>query len=224
MYSLNTLSIFILVDFSLHYDVKWIKINSEQNGYFRVLYDQNNWNNLIEQLKINHNVFSAKVNKHLYSQGIIEIRISQIFSFNFQKDRMGLVSDAFTLCHANLMSCQITMSLISYLPKELDWGPMTIALRHLERWRKILKYSECYISLAEYVKTILAKAVNETGWEDIGSDELRLVRPEVLMALVLWEEPDGLSRASTLLHNHIANNTVIPANLRSVCVFIISSI
>lgn len=129
---------------------------------------------------------------------------------------MGLVSDAFTLCHANLMSCQITMSLISYLPKEVDWGPMTIALRHLERWRKILKYSECYLLLAEYVKNLLAKSVMEIGWDDKGKDELKMVRPEVLMATVLWEEPEGIVHAKQLLHNHITNSTVIPPNLRAV--------
>ena len=131
---------------------------------------------------------------------------------------MGLVSDAFTLCHANLMSCQITMSLISYLPKEVDWGPMTIALRHLERWRKILKYSECYLLLAEYVKNLLARSVMEIGWEDKGKDELRMVRPEVLMATVLWEEPEGIVHAKHLLHNHITNSTVIPPNLRAVSI------
>lgn len=129
---------------------------------------------------------------------------------------MGLVSDAFTLCHANLMSCQITMSLISYLPKEIDWGPMTIALRHLERWRKILKYSECYLLLAEYLKNLLGRSVMEIGWADTGKDEQRMVRPEVLMATVLWEEPEGIVHAKALLHNHIMNATVIPPNLRAV--------
>lgn len=132
------------------------------------------------------------------------------------QDRIGLVSDAFTLCHANLMSCQITMNLISYLPKELDWGPMTIALRHLERWRKILKYSECYLLLAEYVKNVLARSVLEIGWTDSGKDEVRLLRPQVLMASVLWEETEGIAQAKALLHNHIVNGTIIPPNLRSV--------
>lgn len=117
------------------------------------------------------------------------------------------------------MSCQITMNLISYLPKELDWGPMAIALRHLERWRKILKYSECYLLLAEYVKNVLARSVMEIGWLDTGKDEVKLLRPEVLMATVLWEEPEGISQAKSLLHSHISNGTRIPPNLRSVCFF-----
>lgn len=56
----------------------------------------------------------------------------------------------------------------------------------------------------------------EIGWEDKGTDELRLVRPEVLMASVLWEETEGIAQAKAILHNHISNGTAIPPNLRSV--------
>lgn len=93
---------------------------------------------------------------------------------------------------------------------------MTIALRHLEKWRKILKYSECYLLLAEYIKNLLSRSVQEIGWDDKGTDELRMVRPEVLMATVLWEEPDGIEHAKRLLHNHITNATVISPNMRAV--------
>lgn len=114
------------------------------------------------------------------------------------------------------MSCEITMNLISYLPKELDWGPMTTGLRHLERWRKILKYSECFLMLTEYVRAILAKSVQEIGWTDTGKDEIKLLRPEVLLASVLWEEPAAILQAKQMLQALVANNTVIAPNLRGV--------
>ena len=41
----------------------WVKMNYEQHGYYRVLYDDENWLALIEQMKTNHNVFSAQVRK-----------------------------------------------------------------------------------------------------------------------------------------------------------------
>lgn len=89
------------------------------------------------------------------------------------QDRIGLISDAFTLCHANLMSCQITLNLISYLPTELNWGPITTALRHLEKWRRILKYSECFLMLTEFVKSILLKPSEIVGWNNTGKEEIR---------------------------------------------------
>lgn len=44
----------------------------------------------------------------------------------------------------------------------------------------------------------------------------RLLRPELLLASVLWEEPDAIQQAKNLLHSAMTNNTLIPANLREV--------
>ena len=65
------------------------------------------------------------------------------------------------------------MNLISYLPKERDWGPLSTGLRHLEQWRRILKYSEGYLLLAEYVKVLLGRTVVELGWNNNGKDEIK---------------------------------------------------
>ncbi|XP_055384625.1 endoplasmic reticulum aminopeptidase 2 isoform X2 [Condylostylus longicornis] len=182
------------VDFTLKVPegVKWIKMNAHQNGYYRVLYNEDNWSNLIMVLLNEHETLSAK-------------------------DRMGLISDAFTLCHANLMPCEITMNLVMYLPKEKSWGPMTTALRHLERWRRILKYSECFLMLSEFIKLTLNKPILELKWEDLGTDEIKLLRPEVLLASVLWEDSDSITTAKEILDRHINNESqIIPPNLREV--------
>lgn len=129
---------------------------------------------------------------------------------------MGLISDAFSLCHANLLSCNTTLELMSYLPKEMNWGPMVTGIRHLEKWRKILKYSESYLLLAEFAKSIFAKSMIQIGWNDTGNDEIKLLRPEVLLAAVLWEETEAITEAKTLLHEHLTNAMEIPPNLRGV--------
>ncbi|XP_055534646.1 endoplasmic reticulum aminopeptidase 2 isoform X2 [Wyeomyia smithii] len=172
---------------ALNHSPKWIKMNHEQTGYFRVLYDENNWVQLVSQLQINHHVFNTQ-------------------------DRVGLVSDIFTLCHANLLSCDFAMDLISYFPKEQDWGPVLVGLKHLEKWRKILKYSECYLVLAEYIRQNLAKSIQELTWNDTGREELKLLRPTVLLNAVLWEEPDAIRNAKELMNDQMT----IPPNLRSV--------
>lgn len=171
--------------------MKWIKLNADQKGYYRVLYDKENWDELIIQLQANHSVFTPK-------------------------DRMGLISDAFALCHGNLLECSVTMNLTSYLPKEKNWGPMVVALKHFEKWRKILKYTECYLLLTEYMKTMLTKSVTLIGWSDTGSDETRLIRPQILLASVLWEQPESIKESKLILQSHLFNATVIPPNLREV--------
>ncbi|CAD7077324.1 unnamed protein product [Hermetia illucens] len=177
------------ITFQLPTDVKWIKVNAGQNGYYRVLYNEDNWASLIDELKQDHKTF-------------------------IPQDRIGLISDAFTLCHANLMPCEITLNLITYLPKERSWGPMTTALTNLERWRRILKYSECFLMLSEFIKIMLQKPIGELGWKDTGNDEIRLLRPEVLLASVLWEDMDSISKAKNILHQYLTNGTALPPNLK----------
>uniref|UniRef100_A0A182J2S0 Aminopeptidase n=1 Tax=Anopheles atroparvus TaxID=41427 RepID=A0A182J2S0_ANOAO len=176
---------------TLNHTAQWIKLNHRQTGYYRVLYDEANWAKLVEQMQINNAVFSTQ-------------------------DRVGLVSDIFTLCHANLIPCHAAMELISYFPKEKEWGPIVLGTSHLEKWRKILKYSECYLVLAEYVRQNLAKSIQVLGWEDTGEDEARLLRPVLMLSAALWEEADTIKFAKGLVTNFTAHAVPIPPNLRAV--------
>lgn len=54
-------------------DIKWIKANVNQTGFYRVMYDEEMWLSIISLLKTNHEVFSSA-------------------------DRAGLIDDAFSLC------------------------------------------------------------------------------------------------------------------------------
>uniref|UniRef100_A0A182VFF0 Aminopeptidase n=1 Tax=Anopheles merus TaxID=30066 RepID=A0A182VFF0_ANOME len=167
-----------------------IWLNSSE-GYYRVLYDEANWAKLVEQMQINNAVFSTQ-------------------------DRVGLVSDIFTLCHANLIPCHAAMELISYFPKEKEWGPIVLGTSHLEKWRKILKYSECYLVLAEYVRQNLAKSIQVLGWDDTGEDETKLLRPVLMLSAALWEESETIKFAKGLVTNFTTHSIPIPPNLRSV--------
>ncbi|XP_058124013.1 aminopeptidase N [Anopheles ziemanni] len=179
------------VTITLNHTAQWIKLNHRQTGYYRVLYDEANWAKLVEQMQINNAVFSTQ-------------------------DRVGLVSDIFTLCHANLIPCHAAMELISYFPKEKEWGPIVLGTSHLEKWRKILKYSECYLVLAEYVRQNLAKSIQVLGWEDSGEDEAKLLRPVLMLSAALWEEADTIKFAKALVSNFTAHAVPIPPNLRAV--------
>lgn len=55
------LFLFCTVTFTIPIGVKWIKVNSGQNGYYRVLYDEDNWGYIVEELKANHETFSPLV-------------------------------------------------------------------------------------------------------------------------------------------------------------------
>lgn len=55
------LSILFSVTFEIPIGVQWVKVNAGQNGYYRVLYDEANWEDLVRELKTNHERFSATV-------------------------------------------------------------------------------------------------------------------------------------------------------------------
>lgn len=59
--------------FEIDPDVKWIKANVNQSGFYRVMYDDAMWAAIINTLRKNHTVFNAA-------------------------DRASLIDDAFTLC------------------------------------------------------------------------------------------------------------------------------
>ncbi|XP_055850973.1 endoplasmic reticulum aminopeptidase 2 [Episyrphus balteatus] len=180
------------VSFQVTDDVKWIKLNAGQSGFYRVLYNSENWQNVIDELIKDHNQFSPE-------------------------DRVGLLSDAFTLCHSNLLNCEIIMNMIPYLPNETKWGPITLAFRHLEKWRRILKYSECFLMLSEFIKTQLASIIEKIGYVDDGDLETKMLRPEILLASILWEDRDVILKSKLVFNQFIyEKNEPIPPNLREV--------
>lgn len=169
---------------------KWFKLNAGQNGFYRVLYDNETWQNIIEALSNDYTQFSPE-------------------------DRIGLLSDGFTLCHSNLLSCEIIMNMIPYLQNETKWGPITLAFRHLEKWRRTLKYSECFLMLSEFIKTQLASIIERIGYMDEGDVETKMLRPEVLLASLLWEDRDVISKTKQIFNQFINDrNEPIPPNLR----------
>lgn len=58
--------------FEIDPDVKWIKVNVNQSGFYRVMYEESMWNKIIADLRKNHTIFNSA-------------------------DRASLIDDAFTL-------------------------------------------------------------------------------------------------------------------------------
>ena len=55
----------VKVTFNVPENVKWIKVNSRQSGYYRVLYNDDNWANIIEDLSNNPNKFTSEVSSYI---------------------------------------------------------------------------------------------------------------------------------------------------------------
>jgi aminopeptidase N len=90
----------------------WI-INSFDSGYYRVNYDLNNWNLLINQLNLNHSKFDAIT-------------------------RAKLIDDSFNLAKAGLIDLTVYLNLIKYLANEQHHLPIETALFSLSYIDKMI--------------------------------------------------------------------------------------
>lgn len=80
----------------------WLLLNVNQTGYYRVNYDEDNWQLLIEALYKNHRVFDPK-------------------------NRAQLVDDSLNLASAGYLNYDIALNITKYLRKERNYVPWKAA-------------------------------------------------------------------------------------------------
>lgn len=152
----------ILVRFELDTDVRWIKANINQSGFYRVMYDESMWYAIIETLKTNHTIFSPA-------------------------DRSSLLDDAFTLCRylfigidllyiensiffrAGFLNASIPLELSQYLINERDYVPWATAIEHFQAWSRRLSESLAYKLFLKYMRKLLTPVTKYVSWSDKGS-------------------------------------------------------
>lgn len=78
------------VRFEVSSNLKWIKANVNQSGFYRVMYDEGLWSLIIETMRKNHLAFSAA-------------------------DRASLMDDAFTLCRWVCTKYQALLRFIAFV-------------------------------------------------------------------------------------------------------------
>ncbi|XP_014667776.1 PREDICTED: thyrotropin-releasing hormone-degrading ectoenzyme-like [Priapulus caudatus] len=102
-------------------DKDWLLADVAGYAYYRVNYDERNWNLLVEQLKSHHDVFSVL-------------------------DRYKMIDDAFSLARAGELDTVLALQLSEYLVDETGL-PWHSALRHLDYLRLMLRRTPTYTFL-----------------------------------------------------------------------------
>ncbi|XP_076133421.1 aminopeptidase N-like [Alosa pseudoharengus] len=106
---------------------KWILVNMNCTGYYRVNYNLENWQRLMDQLKAGHHAIPM---------------IS----------RAQLIDDAFNLARAKYVDVTLALSTTKYLKNETEYIPWYTALRHLDYFILMFDRSEVYGPMQSYVK------------------------------------------------------------------------
>ncbi|XP_063887378.1 aminopeptidase N-like isoform X1 [Scylla paramamosain] len=130
---------------SLPNSSQWVIFNVQETGYYRVNYDENNWKQLIKQLKADHT----------------KIHVN---------NRAQLIDDALNLARAGQLSYSLPMDLIAYLKSETSYTPWATALNNLAYIDKVFSRTGTYGSLKNFLLRLLGLQYKSIGFQDSLTD------------------------------------------------------
>ncbi|KAJ8311540.1 hypothetical protein KUTeg_010895, partial [Tegillarca granosa] len=128
----------------------WVIGNVKQYGYYRVNYDDRNWNALINQLKINHTV-------------IHDINRAQI------------INDAWNLAKSGDLKMETALGTVEYLKKEREYIVWEAASHELSYVNLMLERTPLYGKFSRYMVEMVSETFNETGLDNTGAQHLESI-------------------------------------------------
>ncbi|XP_026673576.1 aminopeptidase N-like [Ceratina calcarata] len=137
----------------------WIVVNKLQAGYYRVIYDNDNWN---------------KIAACLNSENFTNIHVLS---------RTAIISDATELVGYDLMKPMTFINIASYLSQETDFVPWYPMFRFLNRiWRKISIPSAALLKVTLLFLNAIESIFKDVDYEELKDDGILTIfkRSEVL--------------------------------------------
>ncbi|XP_014808157.1 PREDICTED: aminopeptidase N [Calidris pugnax] len=128
----------------------WLLLNLNVSGYFRVNYNQENWENLLTQLSRDH-------------RSIPVINRAQI------------IDDAFNLARAKYINVTLALATTQFLSRETEYMPWEAALNNLQYFQLMFDRSEVFGVMTKYIKKQVTPLFNHykdvtNNWVNITQD------------------------------------------------------
>ncbi|XP_057321754.1 aminopeptidase N-like isoform X1 [Microplitis mediator] len=162
-------------------DDRWIILNKQHFGTYRVNYDENNWKLIINYLKTDD--------------------YSKIHLFN----RIQLINDAFTIAGWGFLDYSIPFELAEYLPRETEFAPWAAFLHHIEQlyYETSLRHSEYYDNFKKYVLKLTDELKKRILLTDEADDDFttRLLRISLVNVRSIYGSSDEGNYALAKLRN-----------------------
>lgn len=136
----------------------WLLMNVQQVGFYRVNYDQKNWDLLIQQLVTNHQVI------HVINRGQI-------------------INDALSLAKSGHLPYPSALNMTLYLLQEKDFLPWKGAFSAFRYIDLMLAKSDAYGTWKDFVVLLMTPIYESLGWSPTSPQEnmlTRLLRSEIL--------------------------------------------
>ncbi len=170
-------------------DDGWLKVNSEQTGFYRVKYPD------------------AELERLASAVGSGELSTG---------DRLGLADDAFALCRAGMLPATDFLELARHYEGETSqavWASVTDSLAALGN---LLSGEPSHGAFQAYSRDLLAPIGASVGWRPVADEGhlQALLRANVLLALGSHGDTTTLSEASGKFSEYVEDPTAVPADLR----------
>ncbi|XP_071548249.1 aminopeptidase N-like isoform X2 [Panulirus ornatus] len=174
---------------------QWVIFNLQETGYYRVNYDDHNWELLIHQLFTNHRVISTI-------------------------NRAQIIDDAMNLAKAGQLMYDTALGVYNYLVEETEYVPWAAAINNLSYLKGMFARSGGYGALKNYLLDILVPLYDSVGFEDSVSDPLldQYKRQKALSWACELDHPDCLYKAASFYNHWMSNpdnSSIISPNLKS---------
>ncbi|NXL66150.1 AMPN Aminopeptidase, partial [Chordeiles acutipennis] len=105
----------------------WLLLNLDVSGYFRVNYNQENWDQLLSQLTNNHQVIPVI-------------------------NRAQIIDDAFNLARAKYVNVTLALDTTRFLSQETEYMPWQAALNNLRYFQLMFDRSEVFGVMSKYIR------------------------------------------------------------------------
>uniref|UniRef100_A0A4W4GQ45 Aminopeptidase n=1 Tax=Electrophorus electricus TaxID=8005 RepID=A0A4W4GQ45_ELEEL len=121
-----------LLQRKIHSDMKtvgdeWVMLNVNLTGYYRVNYDSENWERILEQLRTDHQVIP-------------------------EMNRAQIVDDAFNLARAGIIPVALALNTTVFLSKETSYIPWESALMNLDSFYHTFDQTDVCGNMKKYFK------------------------------------------------------------------------
>ncbi|NXQ09309.1 AMPN Aminopeptidase, partial [Vidua macroura] len=183
-------------DFRLN-SPSWLLLNLNVTGYFRVNYNQENWDQLLKQLDANHTVFPVI-------------------------NRAQIIDDAFNLARAKHVSVTLALNTTRFLSHETEYMPWQAALNSLQYFQQMFDRSEVFGAMSKYMRKQVTPLFNyykesTNNWKELPIGLMAQYNEvNAISTACSYGVTDCQNLATDYLHQWQNGSTnPVPANLRS---------
>ncbi|KAF2899347.1 hypothetical protein ILUMI_06828, partial [Ignelater luminosus] len=124
----------------------WLIVNKQFSGYYRVMYDLENWNRLITFLK------------------------SPKFQAMHVLNRAQLINDAFDFAKRGSLNYTIPLDLSTYLSRERHYVAFASFFNAIELLNRCLSTSKVYPTFKSYILNLLSNITSYLGYDENAND------------------------------------------------------